>query len=290
MRDGWVIKMDKLIDLHMHTIKSDGVLTPAEIVEYAASRGLAAISITDHNTVLGLPEAFYECEKHGIEFIKGIEISAIYNESTVHILGYFIDSHSDSMNKFIKFTERSMIAQYIKWAKFLRINGINISIDQLKYEAKRFNTDSLIDFLIKKRYVTSKEQAYNLYPDLIYLTDREKPTIQEAIKLIKDSHGISFLAHPLRTFRNDSNFIDIISDLVLMGLNGIECYSKYHSDLDAEFLIRVAKDFNLLVSGGSDFHSCDDLYLGEEQDIISSKIPFDVLKEMKHFYNRMLVT
>ena len=72
MRDGWVIKMDKLIDLHMHTIKSDGVLTPAEIVEYAASRGLAAISITDHNTVLGLPEAFYECEKHGIEFIKGI--------------------------------------------------------------------------------------------------------------------------------------------------------------------------------------------------------------------------
>ena len=259
-----------IVDLHVHSTKSDGTLTPTELVNYAIEKGLSAFALTDHDTTEGIDEAIEAADKHNqaiangtihglpLEVIPGIEFSTEYMGKDIHILGLYIDYHSPAFKEKIQEFVDSRILRNKKMCASLASAGINITYEKLLKE----NPDAVITrshyakYLLNHGYTTSMKEAFERYigDHCKHFIPREKITPMQAVNLINEVGGLAFLAHPTLYHMSDRILEGLIKELKEAGIAGIEAvYSTYTQGEELQ-MRKLASKYDLLISGGSDFH------------------------------------
>lgn len=254
----------KAIDLHTHTCKSDGSYTPTELVDYAIEKGLAAVAITDHDTTEGLNEALSHAadlkEKclPSVEVVPGIEFSTKYENQDVHVVGLFIAYDSPMFKQALADFVDSRTNRNRKMCENLRGAGIDITYEKLRarYPDSVITRAHYASYLFEKGYVKSRQDAFSQYlgDHTKYFVPREKVTPVQAVKLILHAGGIPILAHPPLYHMGNDRLDKLTASLKAEGLMGIETFYSTYSNQDIRDMQRLAAKYDLLFSGGSDFH------------------------------------
>lgn len=241
------------IDLHIHSNASDGLLSPSEIVDFAIKKNLKAIAITDHDTTDGFVEAVEYVNQNDLELVSGVELSCMYMDNDVHVLGYLIDYKNPEFVKIIKKFRQERYERGEAMVVKLNELGINIRMDTVAAIAGKgaLGRPHLADALVKEEYVRTYDEAFARY--LGYHAPAYVPkmnlNVDHAIDLIHLIGGVAILAHP-RTLRHD----EFIPDFVEMGLDGIEAYHYLHNRKIIEHYQGIAKKYDIVYTGGSDCH------------------------------------
>ena len=257
----------RAIDLHTHTCKSDGSYTPTELVDYAAEKKLAAVAITDHDSIEGLDEAVAHAaalKKRGlpsVEVIPGIEFSTKYEKQDVHIVGLYISydgqAFQDALGGFVD----SRINRNRKMCANLQGAGIDITYEKLlaMYPDAVITRAHYASYLLENGYVKSRQDAFARYlgDHTKYFVPREKVTPAQAVELIVKAGGVPILAHPPLYHMGNDRLDALVSFLKADGLMGIEVFYSTYSNQDVRDMQRLADKYELLVSGGSDFHGAN---------------------------------
>jgi len=240
------------VDLHSHTNRSDGALTPTELVEKAKKVGIDILSITDHDSVNALDEAVDAGKRLGVEIIPGVEISSDHKGSEVHILGYFFNPKDKELEHYLNFFRAERVLRAGRIVDKLNALGLDISRDDVLAEAKdsAVGRPHIANVMVKKGLVTSYLEAFNkyirnggpAYERKVHLSP------QSAFKIIGDAGGLSFVAHPGKMPER------IIKDLISAGADGIEVIHPSHTKDRTNFYRGIVNEYFLLESGGSDFH------------------------------------
>lgn len=270
-----------MIDLHIHSLYSDGCYSPTEVVELAVRNKVNTISLTDHDCILGLQEARNAASSLGLHFIDGIELEAdtdIDSGAYVHVLAYNIKDFKtmgDYLDR-LRFERISIIEKYIK---LLQSNNFNItykSIDALT-PGRHLTTNHIAVWLVVNRFYSSFEDAKSDYllPSSDNYIKRNYHPVEEIIRLILDCGGVPVLAHPCRLGYSNESLDLFVSRLTNLGLKGIEAYYSAHSISQTQFYLSLAQKYNLVVTAGSDYHGYDDpcsigMNVPNEKDIITS--------------------
>lgn len=257
----------RAIDLHTHTSKSDGSYTPTELVDYAIEKNLAAVAITDHDCIEGLDEAISHAaalSERGlpsVEVIPGIEFSTKYEKQDVHIVGLYISYDSEEFQKALHGFVNSRINRNIKMCENLRNAGIEIAYDKLfqMYPGAVITRAHYASYLLAHGYVKSRQDAFAKYlgDHTKYFVPREKVTPSQAVELILKADGVPILAHPPLYHMGNERLDTLVSSLKADGLMGIEVFYSTYSNQDMRDMQRLADKYNLLASGGSDFHGAN---------------------------------
>ncbi len=250
--------MEEYIDLHVHSKMSDGTLTPTEVVKLAYEKGLSAIALTDHDTVDGVEEAINAGKEYGVEVIPGVELSAEYKGSDLHILGLKVDIYNEEFARKVAVCRDSRYNRNLKMVEKLNEQGFSITWEEM---LKRFGNITITrahfaKYLIDEGYVASKEEAFSKYlePGRPCYVSREKVTPKEAIDMILGAGGHPILAHPMLYKMPLDRLESVIVMLKDYGLQGIEAVYSLNRPEDDSFLAKLAKRHGLYVTGGSDFH------------------------------------
>ena len=257
----------RAIDLHAHTAKSDGSYTPTELVDYAIEKDLAAVAITDHDSTEGLDEALSHAEAlrqkglPSIEVIPGIEFSTKYEKQDVHVVGLYISYDSDVFKEALENFVDSRTSRNRKMCKNLQEAGIDISYEKLQamYPGAVITRAHYASFLCEYGYVKSRQDAFARYlgDHTKYFVPREKVTPTQAVALILQSGGVPILAHPPLYHMGDERLDRLVSSLKTEGLMGIEAFYSTYTNQDVRDMLRLAEKYDLLLSGGSDFHGAN---------------------------------
>ena len=241
------------VDLHVHTSVSDGLLTPEQIVKEADELGVSAIGITDHDTMQGLPYAENAGRTYGVEIVPGVELSSDYQGKEIHFLGYYCDPSDPALRKNLKKIRLDRFERMIKMIEKLKKLGISIELSDVLNIVKGdlLGRPHLAMALCEKGYCQTPVDAFKQYigakgPAYV---ERLKFSPYDAIYLIRNAKGIPVLAHP-GLYGEDA----IIPSLVNAGLLGIEVFHPDHQLFANLRYMKVAKKYNLLITGGSDFH------------------------------------
>lgn len=244
------------IDLHIHTTESDGTCTPAEVVRLARARGLRAVAITDHDTAAGYPEAAGEGERLGVEVVPGIEISTELR-GPVHILGYFIDPSSPALAPVLDWVIRDRDERNRKMAAHMAADGLPIDYDAMRHRfGAAIGRPHFAELLVELGLARDVKDAFDRYVEKgrPYFERRHFLTLEQSIRCICASGGLAVLAHPFQYRLEDSGLRELIETAKGFGLAGMECrYSGYDEAQTAQ-LLALAREYDLLPTGGSDFH------------------------------------
>ncbi|MFC1643591.1 PHP domain-containing protein [Chlamydiota bacterium] len=269
--------MNKFIDLHLHTICSDGTFTASEIINIAFEKGISAVAITDHDSVDGIDEAMICGKKEGVEVIPGVELSAYDDDDIeVHILGYFID-YKDKW--FVERLEEIRDVRKKRYEKILsKLKEIEIDLTGEDFpgedECVSYGRPHVARLLLKKGYVHSFKEAFVKYigKGCHGYVEKKRLTVPEAIEMVIKVNGIPVLAHP--GILNDDNKVN---SYIGMGILGIEAYHSDHSLQEQMKYVDIAKKHNILITGGSDCHGKikKDILMGKV------KVPYEVLERMR---------
>lgn len=265
------------IDLHTHTIASDGALSPKEIIDLAIQKEMKAIAITDHNSISSIEKALEYSKGKDIEVISGIEISCEFEDyPEVHIIGLFINYENKGLIKSLSELRQTRIKHTRKMLEKLKELGYEISLEELKKrKGQAFGRPTMARGLLKK-YPDKFSSINQIFKELLGANKKayvnpKRISIKQTVEIIKKAGGISILAHP-GVYLNKSE--KIINEFIAFGGQGIEINYPYDTryGLDKELsdmrnikFKKIAEGKNLLVSGGSDFH--DDMQgpkLGEQ--------------------------
>lgn len=254
------------IDLHTHTTASDGKLTPKELLEYAKKKGLSAVAITDHDQVAGAVEAKKYINSVPMELIIGVEINTVWRNREIHMLGYLVDPQNPKLLNQLNKQREMRRARSKKILERLQEMNVFVSSDEVleEFHIKKISDillPHIAELMVKKGYVSTKQEAFDRYIGKgkpAYVLPTALTPIQ-AIKLIHESGGIAVVAHP-------GLYQDVeLPDLVDAGLDGIEVYHPDHGAVEREKYKALAKQYELLITGGSDFHGEQDgkMYHGD---------------------------
>jgi len=245
-----------VIDLHTHTTASDGRCTPAELVSRAASAGITILSVTDHDTVAGCEPVAAACEAARIEFVAGIEITAVRDEVDVHVLGYFLDARSPALLAFLADQRQQRIDRIRRMIGKLAAFGIRLDADAIVQPAiddpsRSVGRPWIARALVAGGYVKSANDAFGIWlsrgkPAFVA---RESAGPGEVIAHIHDAGGIASLAHPGLVGHDEW-----IPPLAAAGLDAIEVYHTDHDKAATRSYRELAGRLGLAASGGSDFH------------------------------------
>ncbi len=256
--------MRNFVDLHIHSVASDGDLTPAEVVQQAESKRLAAIALTDHDTLAGLAEAARAAAGLPVRFIPGVEISARFSGGTLHILGLGLDPASAVLTETLRDLLEQRNQRNPKMIAKLQALGVDVTMDQLRQVAGGADSDTAVlgrlhmaKLICQKGYARTVTEAFRRY--LGYgaaaFVDKERLAPAQAVEAIHAAGGLAILAHPLQL--QCANFAQLeraVRWLVGYGLDGVEVYHSDHSPAQTRAYLGLARRLSLLVTGGSDFH------------------------------------
>jgi len=244
-------------DLHVHTTASDGDMRPGEIVSKAASIGLNTVAITDHDTIEGIPEALRMGRQTGIRVIAGVEISAVYNPGTMHILGYF-PTLPEGFEQELEAVQEGRRQRYPKIIKKLNALGFTITGDDVSSVAgnAQIGRPHIAKALINKGYVKDFRTAFSRYlakgkPAYV---EKDKMNIAQALPLIRQYGGLPVLAHPYTLGLEAYELKLLVQELKLSGLAGIEIFYPEHTKAQKKLYTSIARDLHLFMTGGTDFH------------------------------------
>ena len=275
----------KFIDLHIHSNASDGSLTPSEVVQTAARKGLGAIALTDHDTTDGIAEALAAGDSLDIEVIPGIEISCIWNDTEIHLLGLYIDYECEALQSFLHEAHRKRRERNQKILGAFQADGFSVTMEDLQSgNAKTTITRAhFARALLAKGYVQSIREAFETYlnPECPYYRKREPISPQDALPAICSADGFPVLAHPCQYRFGWEQTEEFILFLKHFGLKGLECFHSTNSPEESERLLSLARRHRLSPTGGSDFHGIakPDIEIGSGRG--SLKIPALYLDDIK---------
>jgi len=242
-----------LADLHTHSFCSDGMRTPTQAVEEAHEAGLQALSLTDHDTVEGIPEAMEAGERLGVEIVPGSELSAHVREREVHLLAYCMDWTNLELNSGLNQVHESRHQRGVAIVERLNDLGLEINLDEiLDYaQGSPLGRPHIAAIMVKNGLVPNKDEAFNRYLGDRAAAFQPKPYIsaEEVIARVHRAGGIVVLAHPGHSLPEA-----IIQQLIGFGLDGIEVFHPAHQPPQIDFYTQLAARHNLLTSGGSDSH------------------------------------
>ena len=245
-----------MVDLHMHTTASDGVLSPSALVERAFDVGIKTLSVTDHDTMAGIDEATGAAIDRGMKFLPGIEITAVYNRKDVHMLAYFLENKQDQLARFLVQQRADRTRRVQEMSKKLAELGVPINIDEkiMRCEStgQAVGRPDVANALFAAGHVTSVQEAFDRFlgDGCPAYVPRNGISPVDVIRMVTEVGGVTALAHP-GLLKKDS----LISDLASGGLDAIEVYHSDHTLSDESRYLRLAEEHDLAVSGGSDFHS-----------------------------------
>lgn len=275
--------MEQYIDLHTHSLFSDGSYTPAELIAYAKEKNLFCLSLTDHDTADGLKEAINAGKKEGVYVIPGIELSTEYHGKDIHILGYFIDYKNPDLLENLSLFQELRKKRNIKMVRLLNEGGYDISLENLYeiYGEKSVITRMhLAKALFEKGYVKDIPTAFAtiLAKDSPYYVPREGISPERAVSLIRENGGSAVLAHPTLYKLSDEKLRELISYLKRLGLSGIETYYSTYTEEQTAYIKSLAEEFSLFPTGGSDFHGTSKPHIDLGEGKGNLKIPATLLK------------
>ena len=252
------------IDLHIHSTASDGSLTPAEIINRAQRLNLAAIAITDHDSIYGSKEALQAGIPPSLKFLTGVEISAAHptffpGSGSFHILGYCIRLDNQALNQALNRLREARKNRNPKIIKRLNELGLKISLEDVNPTIAhgQLGRPHIAQVMIKKGFVKSMDEAFDKFlgagkPAYV---DKNRIGCEETIKMIRDAGGVPVLAHPaLLNINDDFQLEELIQNLIKIGMRGIEVYYPEHSPEQMQRYRELANKYNLLITGGTDFH------------------------------------
>ena len=243
------------LDLHVHTTASDGKKSPADVVKTALETSLDAIAITDHDTMRGVPEAVAAGEKYGVRVIGGVEISA-GGQTEVHVLGYGVRD-AERMEQTLSLMRDKRAERMAAMVEKLRALGVDVTLDEVTALSDgSVGRSHLARVLIDKGVVRDVREAFARYlsPGRPAYVEREKLSVQQAVRLIADCGGLPVIAHPGQNHGECYWGRERFHALKAYGLRGIEVYHMAHGAAQAAAFERIARAENLLVTGGSDYH------------------------------------
>lgn len=242
-------------DLHIHSIYSDGIFTPTQLVAEAVAKGLDGIALTDHDTVDGLPEVMEAGQRQNLRVIPGIELTTDFGKIEAHILGYNLNYRQPALVRKLEIILKARVERVHEMIKRLQHRGIDLSWDEVKAMTNsRFIGRSHILKAMEQRGLVDRmrrRDAFEYYlgkNGLAYVPHREIET-REAIELIIAAGGIPVLAHPGRVGADP-----FLEELIGYGLQGIEVYYPTHSPEQIKRYLGIAREYGLIVTGGSDYH------------------------------------
>lgn len=248
-----------MIDLHTHTNESDGTYTPFELVDSAVALGLEALAISDHDTLAGYDQALPRAQEKGLDLVCGIELSTKSNGKTVHLLGYFLaQPPSGGFRDWLAEMQATRRDRNRRMAERLRSLGIDITIEEVEKKGRSLTgRPHFARLMLEKGYVSSIQQAFDEYLDESAkgYVDREEPELSASIQRLRAAGGISSIAHPVRLgYRDPGKLRTLVGEMRDAGLGALECYHSDHKAHDVEQYLGLTREFELGVTGGSDFH------------------------------------
>lgn len=247
-------------DLHNHTTASDGVLSPAQLIQRAFDHGVNLLAITDHDTVNGLEEGAAAAEKLGICFVRGVEIGCNGGEE-VHILGYGVENAGDELHRFLKTMAEERENRTDAILERLDKLGLPLKKEEVRTgEGGVKGRPQIARAMIEKGYINDVQEGFRRYlgSGCPAYVPRKLETAEKVVDMLHRQKMLPVLAHP-GLYRMDRTHLDkLVQRLIDAGLGGVEAF---HPDNRAEGVLywqRYAKQFGMLVTGGSDFHSSGD--------------------------------
>lgn len=279
------------IDLHTHTTASDGTDTPSKLVQNAVDKKLSAIAITDHDTVAGIPEALETAKNLPIEVVAGIELSCLYNDKDLHMLGYFIDYKKQSFLEKLEELKKKREYRNEQMRQKLEQNGIYLTMEQIQGQAEQsvITRAHFAKAMEEAGYIKSKEEAFLKYigDGCPCFVQKLRFTPKEAIDLIHSAGGVAVLAHPL-IYKMSYDEIDLLlKHLKECGLTGVEVYHSSHNTSNSRKLREMIRPYDLLPTGGSDYHGSNkpDVHLGYGYGNMT--ISHSLLEDLKQAHSKM---
>ncbi len=274
------------VDMHIHSIESDGTYTPEEIILRAMKNNVVALAITDHDTVAGVKRGREIAQKFQMEFIEGIEVSCNEEDLEVHVLGYYLNLEDEEFLAELRELEEARDKRNRKIIEKFEKIGIIIDIEELKSFAPGNIISRLhfANYLLEKGVVLSKNEAFDKYlgkHGIAYVPKENFPP-ERAVKMIKKNGGFVSLAHPKLITLNDEKLNDLIMRLKECGLDALESQYSSFSKSEKQKYKKLAKKYGLLITGGSDFHGGN----REGVDIGDAGLEYSQLEAIKKKLNK----
>lgn len=248
----------KLVDLHTHTTASDGTDSPALLMAKAAEAGLEVVAVTDHDTLSGLDEAADAGRKHGVELIRGCEISTGTELGELHILGLWLPENPARLQEKLAFLRRKRAERNEGIVRKLQELGLDITMEEVLATAtgESVGRPHIAEVLLRKGYAENSREVFKKYLGChgkAYLP-KEVLEPEESVRLLADLGATVSLAHPM-LWKGPPGWLDTqVARLKDCGLNAIEAWHSEHSEADVRACLALAKRFDLGISGGSDYH------------------------------------
>ena len=247
-----------MVDLHAHTDRSDGTLSPRRLVDLARGIKLSALAITDHDTIAGYDDVADYASEIGFDLICGIELSTKLDGESVHILGYFFSGADQAFRDYVTGLKESRRDRNRRLVE--RLNQLGLEIELAEAEAlgaEQTGRPHFARLLVKKGYVAGYREAFDQYLDdeAPGFVDRDEPSIEQSLEAIAASGGVSSWAHPWHFFvRTGKDPGETFSELQDLGLDAVEAHHRDHGERETKILKTAATDLGLAVTGGSDYH------------------------------------
>ena len=265
-------------DLHVHTTASDGTDTPREVVVRAASVGLSAIAIADHDTLEGIVPAVEAGKEIGLEVVPAIELGTELEGREIHVLGYLMDLYNEDFLSRLAFFRRTREERGLKIVNILKHMGLNISYEQVLEISGggSVGRPHIARALVQSGVVGSLEEAFHIYigNGKCAYVPRFKYSPIEAVRLIRRAGGVAVLAHP----GLGQGYDQFILPLVKEGLQGLEVYHPGHDPEMSRYYLEFCKRHGLLATGGSDYHG---LSHKEHNSLGKVKVSYEVVETLR---------
>lgn len=278
--------MNRFCDLHTHSVFSDGTLTPTELVELAEELGLGAVALTDHNTVLGLPEFLAAAEGKAVEAVPGVEFSVDYQDGELHILALYIrPEHYGAAMAIAGQMQENKRKSNIALVEALNRAGYAISYEKIKaaMPAGEPNRALIAAELKACGYVSSNQEAFRklLSPKHGYYVPPKHIDAFELISFVRSIGAVAVWAHPWLHLKQEEQVREFLSKAIPVGLQGMETQYPLYTPEQTALAASLAEEYGLLQSGGSDFHGANkpDIALGTGKGSLA--VPVELLRKIK---------
>jgi len=247
-----------MIDLHTHSTSSDGVLSPTELVVYAAKRGVSVLALTDHDTVTGLAEAKQAASKIGITFVPGIELQIQWPTGEFHLLGLGLKTITPELEKIINLLQNGRKNRNLEVFSRMNEAGFDISLKEMMkdYNITTLGRPHIAAWMVDHKVVKNRQQAFDKYlaKGRPFFVERVSASLDESIVAITESGGIPVLAHPLSLYVSWGKIEPVLEDLHERGVEGLEAWHPGAREVECIRLEKLARKLGFFVTAGSDYH------------------------------------
>lgn len=267
---------EKLIDLHMHSTFSDGVHTPTALVDIAVGKSLAAISLSDHDSVEGFSELASAARARGVEVISGVELSCEHKGRDLHVLGYGVETADGPLKAVLKHFRDVREERGIAIMEKLRTLGIHLDAEAVLAKAAggALGRPHIAEALVEGGHVADFAEAFGRYigENCPAYVEKYKMSPNEAVRHIHAAGGVALVAHPGFYLDDMDGFMELLGE----GFDGIEVHHPHHNRGVITKLLEIARERDFLISGGSDFHG----FAGRD-NMGEPAVPYELLERIK---------